>query len=88
MRRLMLPVLLMRSRRTWFVGVGAAVAGGFGPGVIGGGGVARWGRDRCIQESLQLGEGGGLGVLGAELFPGCLLESHHVGGPEKSDMPV
>ena len=35
------------------VGVGAAVAGsGFGPGAIGGMGVACWGRDRCGRSVL------------------------------------
>ena len=68
------------------VGVGAAVAGdGFGPGVIGGGGggllgqgpvrpVVVIGAGEGVQESLQLADGGGLGVLGAEPFLGGLLE--------------
>ena len=68
------------------VGVGAAVAGvGFGPGVIGGGGGGLLGQGPVrplvvvsagerIKEGLQLSEGGGLGVLGAEPFLGRLLK--------------
>ena len=68
------------------VGVGAAVAGdGFGPGEIGGGGGGLLGQGPVrplvvigagegVQENLQLGDGGGLGVLGAEPFLGGLLK--------------
>jgi hypothetical protein len=68
------------------VGVGGAVAGGgFGPGGVGGGGGAAFEgavgalvvvvAGEGVQEGLELGEGGGLGLLDAEPFFESLLES-------------